>query len=126
MSSPGVSATVANAMLTAATTSPSMSFAQLHTGAPGAAGTSNVSSTTLRKAVTWGTPSGGVVNANGTLPSWTSWAGTSPETVTDISLWTLLTSGVFDAAITLSAPVTMNTGDSLSLTSIGITIPLAS
>lgn len=122
----GIATAMANSMLTTMTTSPANTFAQLHTGAPGAAGTGNVSSVTTRKAVTWASPSGGAVAANGTLPSWTSWAGTSPETDTDLSFWTASTSGTFDMSMQLSSPVTMNTGDSLTLTSITVTIPVAS
>lgn len=122
----GVSSAIANAMLAAAVASTNMSFAQLHKGSPGSAGTTNVSSVTTRPAVTWGSASGGVIAANGTLPSWASWAGTNGETQTAISLWTASSSGTFDAAITLSASVAMNTGDTLSLTAISVTIPLAS
>lgn len=122
----GVSATIGNAMLTAATTSPAMTFAGLHKGSPGAAGTSNVSSVTTRPAVTWASPSSSSVSANGTLPSWASWAGVNGEVQTAISLWTASSAGTFDAAITLSASVTMNTGDTLSLTAITIAIPNAS
>ena len=122
----GIANAIANSMLTTLTTSPANIFAQLHTGAPGAAGTANVSSVTTRKAVTWASPSGGAVSANGTLPSWTSWAGTSPETDTDLSFWTAVTSGTFNMSMTLSSSVTMLTGDSLTLTSITVTIPVAS
>lgn len=122
----GIAVAMANSMLTTLTTSPANTFAQLHTGAPGSAGTSNVSSVTTRKAVTWASPSGGAVSANGTLPSWTSWAGTSPETETDLSFWTASTSGTFDMSMQLSASVTMLTGDSLTLTSVTVTIPTAS
>lgn len=124
MSNDGVSTTVANSAL-GNITGTNMNDAQLHKGAPGSAGTSNVSSTTDRKAVTWGSASSASIAANGTLPSWTSWAGTNGETVTAISLWSASTSGTFGAAITLSASVTMNTGDNLSLTSLSISIPTA-
>lgn len=121
----GVSTTVANAGLDNIAGT-NMNDAQLHTGAPGSAGTANVSSTTTRKAVTWASASGASKAANGTLPSWTSWAGTNGEVVTAISLWSALTSGTFGAAITLSASVTMNTGDNLSLTALTISMPTAS
>lgn len=122
----GIATALVNSMLTTMVTSPANTFAQLHTGSPGAAGTSAVSSVTTRKAVTWASPSGGAVSANGTLPSWTSWAGTSPETDTDLSFWTAVTSGTFNMSMTLSSSVTMLTGDSLTLTSITVTIPVAS
>jgi hypothetical protein len=122
----GIAATMANSMLTTLTTSPASSFAQLHTADPGTAGTTGVSSVTTRKAVTWASPSAGAVAANGTLPSWASWAGTNGEVDTDTSYWTASTSGTFDMSIPLSASVTMDTGDTLSLTAISVTIPTAS
>jgi len=121
----GVSTTVANSAL-GNITGTNMAWAQLHTGAPGSAGTANVSSTTARKAVTWASASGASISANGTLPSWTSWAGTNGEVVTATSYWSASTSGTFGAAITLSASVTMNTGDNLSLTAITVSMPTAS
>jgi hypothetical protein len=125
MTAPGLSTTVANAAL-ATITGTDMAFAQLHTADPGTAGTTAVSSVTTRPAVTWGSASAGVIAANGTLPSWTSWAGTNGETDTHTSLWSASSSGTFGASIALSASVTMDTGDSLSLTAISITIPTAS
>jgi hypothetical protein len=98
---------------------------QLHTGDPGANGTANVSSTTTREAVTWGSASGGVVTASDE-PAWTSWAGTNGEVVTDLSFWSASTSGTFGLSMPLNSSVTMDTGDSLTLTSITITIPTAS
>lgn len=98
---------------------------QLHTGAPGAAGTSNVSSVTTREAQTWGAASAGAVAATGT-PAWSAWAGTSPETITDISHWSAPTAGTFEFSVQLTAPVTMHTGDTLELTSDTVTLPVAS
>ena len=121
----GVSTTVANSAL-GNMTATNMVFAQLHTGAPGSAGTSNVSSVTTRPAVTWASASGASISANGTLPKWTSWAGTNGQTQTAVSLWSASSSVTFGAAITLSASVTMNTGDELDLTAITISIPTAS
>lgn len=122
----GIAAAMANSMLTTLTTSPASSFVQLHTADPGTAGTTAVSSVTTRPAVTWASPSGGSVSANGTLPSWTTWAGTNGQNQTDTSYWTASTAGTFDMSIPLSAPVTMNTGDSLSLTAITVAITTAS
>lgn len=120
----GLSATAANLALTAAVAD--WAFTQIHTGAPGSAGTSNVASVTTRPATSWGTASAGAIAANGTLPKWTSWAGTNGQVITAISGWSLATSGTFGAACTLSASVTMNTGDELDLTAITITHTTAS
>ena len=119
-----LSATVANAALNNIVGT-NAAYVQLHTGAPGSAGTSNVSSTTTREAVTWASASGGSVSASNS-PAWTSWAGTNGEADTDISFWSASTSGTFGLSMPLNSPVTMDTGDSLTLTSISITIPIAS
>jgi hypothetical protein len=121
----GIATALVDSMLTTLVTSPANTYVQLHTGPPGASGTTDVSSVTTREAVTWGSPSAGVVAASNE-PEWTSWAGTSPETDTDISFWTASTTGTFNMSIQLSSSVTMNTGDSLTLTAISVTIPVAS
>jgi hypothetical protein len=115
----------ANADAALATIVSSWDYEQLHTGDPGSAGTSNVSSVTTREAVTWGSPSAGSVAASDE-PEWTSWAGSNGEVVTDTSGWSLSTSGTFEGSMPLSASVTMDTGDSLTLTAITISIPTAS
>lgn len=120
----GVSVAAGTAMCTAGVAN--WDFTQLHKGAPGAAGTANVSSVTTRKATTWATAASSAVAANGTLPSWTSWAGTNGESQTAVTGWDLVTAGAFQSATTLSAPVTMNTGDNLSLVGLGMTVPNAS
>lgn len=121
----GLSTTVANAALTSIVGT-NANNVQLHTGAPGSAGTSNVSSVTTRPAVTWASASGGSVSSNGTAPAWTSWAGTNGEVDTDITLWSASTSGTFGLSMALSSSVTMDTGDSLTLTSLTVSIPTAS
>lgn len=122
----GITAAIANAMLAVMFTSPASTFTQLHTGAPGAAGTANVSSTTTREAVTWNAPSAGAVT-NATNPAWPAWAGTSPEVVTDISFWTASSAGTFDWSVALASSVTMLTGDTLTVTTVTVTLtPIAS
>jgi hypothetical protein len=119
----GVTAANANSALT--TWTGSATNVQLHTGPPGANGTSNVSSVTTRPAVTWNAASAGSITASN-QPAWANWAGTSPETDTDVSFWSASTLGTFEFSAQLSSSVTMNTGDTLTLTSITITIPVAS
>jgi hypothetical protein len=121
----GLSTTVANAALNNIVGT-NANNVQLHTGAPGSAGTSNVSSVTTRPAATWASASGGSVVTNGTAPAWSNWAGTSPETDTDISLWSASSSGTFGFSMQLASSVTMHTGDSLTLLSITVSIPTAS
>lgn len=106
-------------------TAPAADYVQLHTGAPGASGTSNVSSVTTREAATGGTPSGGSITANNT-PTWSSWAGTNGEVVTDISVWDASTSGNFLFSVQLSSSVTVHTGDTLELTTLTVALtPIA-
>lgn len=119
----GPSAAGANAMLNALTAD--MAFAELHTGAPGSAGTSNLSSVTTRQSVTWPAASGGSVTASN-VPTWAAWAGTNGEVDTDLAFWTLATGGVFGDSVQLGSSVTVYSGDTLELTSITVSIPTAS
>jgi hypothetical protein len=121
----GLSTANAN-LAAAAAVGTNAAFAQLHTGDPGSAGTTAVASVTTRPALTWAGASGGAVAANGTLPSWSSWAGTNGQVITDLSTWSLSSAGTFGLSTTLSASVTMNTGDNLALTSWTVTLPTAS
>ena len=100
-------------------TAPAATYVELHTGLPGAAGTSNVSSTTTRVAVTWGAASAGSVSESST-PTWASWAGTNGEVVTDIAVFDASTAGNFLFSAQLSSSVTMNTGDTLQLTTLTV------
>lgn len=101
-------------------TAPAATYVKLHTSAgdPGSAGTANPSSVTTRPAVTWAAASAGSKAANGTLPSWTSWAGTNGEVVAHISVWDNATAGNFLFSATLASSKTLNTGDTLNLTAL--------
>lgn len=97
---------------------------KLHTGDPGASGTTAASATTTRMAITWGTASGGSLSMSGTL-SWTSWAGGS-ETISHISIWDSTTAGNFLASAALTASKAVTNGDTLNLTTLTIALtPLA-
>jgi hypothetical protein len=120
----GLSTAVANAAL-GTITGTDANYISLATGDPGSSGTSNASSVTTREAVTWGSASGGSISASN-QPEWTSWAGTNGEVVTDLAYWSASTSGTFGLSMQLSSSVTMDTGDSLTLTSITISLPTAS
>lgn len=101
-------------------------FVQLHTGDPGASGTANVSSVTTRPALNFGAASAGSQSAIATLPSWASWAGTNGEVVTHISVWGASSAGTFYYSAALSASKTVNTGDTLNLTSLTVALtPIA-
>lgn len=104
------------------------SFIQLHTSAgdPGAAGTSNVSSVTTRPAATWSAASAGSKAITTTLPSWTSWAGTSPETIAYVSDWSASSAGTFYFSAALTANKTVQTGDTLTLNTLSVALaPIA-
>jgi hypothetical protein len=101
-------------------------FVQLHTADPGAAGTTAVSSVTTRPALNFGAASAGSQSAIATLPSWTSWAGTNGEVVTHISTWGAASAGTFYYSAQLTASKTINTGDTLNLTSLTVALtPIA-
>lgn len=67
-------------------------FVQLHTGAPGAAGTTNIASNSTRKAVTWATST---VNSlvSSADAAWT--AVPTTEAYTHFSAWSLVSGGTF-------------------------------
>jgi hypothetical protein len=104
------------------------SFIQLHTSAgdPGAAGTSNASSVTTRPAATWAAASAGSKAITTTLPSWTSWAGTSPEVVAYVSDWSASSAGTFYLSVALTANKTVQTADTLTLNTLSVALsPIA-
>jgi hypothetical protein len=101
-------------------------FVQLHTGDPGASGTANVSSVTTRPALNYGAASAGSQSAIATLPSWATWAGTNGEVVTHISTWGASSAGTFYYSAALTASKTVNTGDTLNLTALTVSLtPIA-
>jgi hypothetical protein len=125
----GISATLANswldALCNATAYSETNTYAQLHTADPGAAGTTGVSTVTTRPALSWAAAAGGAC-ATDTTAAWTNWAGTNGEVVSDISVWDASTAGNFLFSANLAANKTMNTGDTLNITSITITFTVAS
>lgn len=103
-------------------------FIQIHTNAgdPGASGTSNVSSVTTRPALNFGAASAGSQSAIATLPSWTNWAGTNGEVVAHVSTWGASSGGTFYYSATLTLAKTVNTGDTLSVSSLTVALtPIA-
>jgi hypothetical protein len=100
-------------------------FVQLHTADPGASGTTAVSSTTTRQALNYAAAASGSQAITGTT-QWTSWAGTNGEVVTHISIWGASTAGTFYYSIALTASKTVNTGDTLTLSTCSVSVaPLA-
>lgn len=106
-------------------TAPATTAVKLHTADPGAAATTAASSVTTRFAITWAAASAGSKAMSGTL-SWTSWAGTSPETLTHISVWDSTSAGNFLFSAALTASKTVTTGDTFTLSSLTFSLsPLA-
>jgi hypothetical protein len=109
--------TAGNAALdTVATTYP---WVQLHTAAPGAAGTTSVATETTRKQVSaWNAASSGSKTSNVAL-TWTSIAGS--QDATHFTTWTASSAGTFGYSGTITAnPYTA--GDTLTIASAGLTI----
>lgn len=97
-------------------------FVQLHTGDPGAAGTSNVSAgSSTRNSCVMSSSSSGSALSLGTPPSaWTN-GGTS-ETLTHISVWTASTSGTFLFSIALTASKAWASGDTFTQSTLGVSL----
>ena len=100
-------------------------YVKLHTGDPGASGaTAAAAGDTSRKQATMASASGGSKSMSSMSGSWTN-GGTS-ETVSHISLWSASTAGTFNASAALSASKAWATSDTLSLSSLTISIsPIA-
>lgn len=97
---------------------------KLHTGDPGAAGTSNPSAVTTRMIATMNAASGGSISLN-TISG--SWSMTATETVSHISVWDDETAGVFLFSAALITPRNVVSGDTLTLTTLTVGhTPLAS
>ena len=101
-------------------------YVALHTGDPGASGTTAASAgSTDRSQVTFSAASGGAIALTGTQPTWTN--GGTTETITHISVWSATTSGNFLWSAQLTASKSWASGDTLTLTSCGLSLsPLAS
>lgn len=100
-------------------------FVKLHTGDPGSAGTTAAAAgDTTRKQATMGAAASGSKAMTSMGGSWTN-GGTS-ETITDISLWTLVSAGTFKGSIQLTASQAWVSTNTFSLTTLSIAItPLA-
>lgn len=107
----GIGSAAANSALD--TIASTYSWLQLHTGSPGAAGTSNVAGNTTRKQPSWASASGGSKSTNADV-NWT--AVSTAETYTHFTLWTASSAGTFGASGTVTANA-VGVGDNFTLTS---------
>ena len=100
-------------------------FIQLHTGAPGAAGTSNIAGNSTRQATgAFATPAGGSTTNNAAI-NWTS-VSTS-ETYTHASLWSASTAGTFICSGSITAsPITAGQNFQIPAAGMTVSLPVAS
>ncbi len=115
----GFSVTAANAALDSLGTT--YTWVKLHTGDPGAAGTSNAATETTRKQATWGSAASGAKTTTADL-TWTSVAAT--EDYTHYSLWTASTAGTFGHSGTITANQ-VTAGDTFVLAAGNLDLTLA-
>ncbi len=102
---------VLDAICNATSYSVATPYIQLHTGAPGSAGTANVATESTRKSVSFAAASSGAVS-NDVAVSWTSVAGT--EDFTHWSLWTASSGGTFLWSGTMTANA-ITAGDTFTI-----------
>lgn len=88
-------------------------YVQLHTGDPGAAGTSNVATETTRQAATFGAGAAAGEISNTAAVEWTGLAAT--ETITHVSFWTASTAGTFLGSDDLAASQNVNAGGDFTI-----------
>lgn len=124
----GIASGQANAILDAycrsvAYSDPVSFNVKLHTGDPGADGTSNAATETTRKAATFGAASGGSATTTGAL-SWTNVAGT--ETYTHVSYWSDISAGTFLGSDSLNTPRSVTAGDNFDIAAGALTVTLGS
>ncbi len=94
-------------------------WVKLHTGDPGAAGTSNPATETTRKQATFGGSAGLVPSAD---IDWT--AVSTTETYTHVSFWTASTAGTFLGSDDLSATAAVTAGDNFRIPSGSLALTL--
>ena len=92
-------------------------YLKLHTGDPGAAGTSNASAETTRKALTFAAPSTAstVRSSAASAVSWATWSAGS-ETISHFSVWDASSAGNFLFSGSFSVSRSVVNGDTLNAT----------
>lgn len=122
----GISAAQANAMLDAYMKGTSYAgnstpYVKLHTGDPGAAGTSNAATNTTRAAATFAVAASGA-NATNADVNWTNVSTT--ETYSHVSFWTASSAGTFLGSAALTASKAVTAGDNFTIPSGSLTMAL--
>ncbi len=88
-------------------------WVQLHTGDPGAAGTSNPAGEADRTQSTFGSVASGGAISNTAAIAWTAVA--SSETYSWVSLWSASSGGTFLGSGALTQSKTVNSGDNFTI-----------
>lgn len=97
-------------------------YVKLHIGDPGAAGASNAAAVTTRSQATFSAASSGAIALSNTP----TFAMTTTETISHISVWDASSAGNFLWSAALSASKAVVNGDTLNMTTLGVNItPLA-
>jgi hypothetical protein len=113
----GLASGVANSILDSlcrnvSWTAPAAFCVKLHTGDPGAAGTSNAAAETTRKAVTCSAASSGAITNSADI----AWVSVSTaETYTHVSFWSATTAGTFLGSDDLAVSRTVAVGDNFTI-----------
>lgn len=88
-------------------------YVKLHTGDPGAAGTTNAAANTTRQAVTFGSAAATGTISNTAAVEWTSVSNT--ETYSHVSFWTASSAGTFLGSDDLSSTAPVTAGDTFRI-----------
>lgn len=120
----GAAATTVNGWLDG-TFSTTNCWIKLHTGDPGASGANAAAAgDATRKQATMAAASGGSKAMTGTAGPWTN--VTTTETLTDISIWSAVSAGTFNASAQLTANQPWVDTNTFTLTTLSIAItPIA-
>ena len=115
----GIASGQANAILDAilksvAYSDPAAVWFQLHTGAPGAAGTSNASTETTRQQASFASASGGAATTDAAM-TWSDLAISGAETISHWSAWSASTAGTFLFSDALDTARDVSPGDTFQL-----------
>lgn len=105
----GWSSTAGNAALTSLVGT--YTWVKLHVGDPGAAGTANPATNTMRQQVTWGSIVGGLVSNSAQL-QWTNVSAS--EDYTHFSVWTASSAGTFGFSGVITANA-VTAGDTFTI-----------
>jgi hypothetical protein len=100
-------------------------YAQLHVGAPGSAGTSNIAGNIVRQAAgAFAAPAGGTTSNSGAI-NWTS-VSTS-ETYSHVTLWSASSGGTFVASGSITAgAILVGQNFTIPAGGLSVTLPVAS